>query len=257
MDVSPVEPPGEDIRVDTTPQGFESTFIQRMDDRVEEKTGEKNVEDGIPQVAKINQELPKDVMPIEPSETGVVLERMGEHAGEKEVENVEPQTVVILEGKGGDTTQGDKQTEVRVKVELVDTCVDDPSRTTPTTRPVEEVTVKQEFIEQCARRVPPLKERYQYQFNELMQLKIDNLRLRKRVLHLQKGARRYMRKIAILKTGTSPSAAQVRDNPTMSPAVQTVLCPYNTSHSPITIAIVSLIVIVVPLLSPYCYYCAT
>ena len=35
-----------------------------------------------------------------------------------------------------------------------------------------------------------------------------------------------------------------------------LLGPYNTSDSPISIAIVALIVIVVPLLSPYCYYCA-
>ena len=35
-----------------------------------------------------------------------------------------------------------------------------------------------------------------------------------------------------------------------------MLGPYNTSDSPITIVIVSLIVIVVPLLSPYCYCCA-
>jgi len=35
-----------------------------------------------------------------------------------------------------------------------------------------------------------------------------------------------------------------------------MLGPYNTSDSPITIVIVSLIVIVGPLLSPYCYYCA-
>jgi len=35
-----------------------------------------------------------------------------------------------------------------------------------------------------------------------------------------------------------------------------LLGSYNTSDSPITIVIVSLIVIVVPLLSPYCYYCA-
>jgi len=32
-----------------------------------------------------------------------------------------------------------------------------------------------------------------------------------------------------------------------------MLGPYNTSDSPITIVIVSLIVIIVPLLSPYCY----
>jgi len=32
-----------------------------------------------------------------------------------------------------------------------------------------------------------------------------------------------------------------------------MLGPYNTSDSPITIAIVALIVIIVPLLSPYCY----
>jgi len=35
-----------------------------------------------------------------------------------------------------------------------------------------------------------------------------------------------------------------------------MLGPYNTSDSPITIVVVSLIVIGVPLLSPYCYYCA-
>ena len=35
-----------------------------------------------------------------------------------------------------------------------------------------------------------------------------------------------------------------------------MLGPYNTSSSPITIVFVSLIVIIVPLLSPYCYYCA-
>ena len=35
-----------------------------------------------------------------------------------------------------------------------------------------------------------------------------------------------------------------------------MLGAYNTSDSPITIVIVSLIFIVVPLLSPYCYYCA-
>ena len=35
-----------------------------------------------------------------------------------------------------------------------------------------------------------------------------------------------------------------------------MLGPYNTSDSPITIFVVSLIVIVVPLLSPYCYYYA-
>jgi len=35
-----------------------------------------------------------------------------------------------------------------------------------------------------------------------------------------------------------------------------MLGPYNTSDSPITIVNVSLIVIVVPVLSPYCYYCA-
>ncbi len=32
-----------------------------------------------------------------------------------------------------------------------------------------------------------------------------------------------------------------------------MLGPYNTSDSPITIVIVSLIVIIFPLLSPYCY----
>jgi len=36
-----------------------------------------------------------------------------------------------------------------------------------------------------------------------------------------------------------------------------MLGPYNTSDSPITIIIVALIVIVVPLLSPYRYYCVT
>ncbi len=36
-----------------------------------------------------------------------------------------------------------------------------------------------------------------------------------------------------------------------------MLGPYNTSDSPITIVIVALIVIVVPLLSPYCYYCVS
>ena len=35
-----------------------------------------------------------------------------------------------------------------------------------------------------------------------------------------------------------------------------MLGPYNTSDSPITIVVVSLINIVAPLLSPYCYYCA-
>jgi len=35
-----------------------------------------------------------------------------------------------------------------------------------------------------------------------------------------------------------------------------LLGPYDTSDFPITIVIVALIVIVVPLLSPYCYYCA-
>jgi len=35
-----------------------------------------------------------------------------------------------------------------------------------------------------------------------------------------------------------------------------MLGPYNTSNSPITLIIVFLIVIFVPLLSPYCYYCA-
>ena len=35
-----------------------------------------------------------------------------------------------------------------------------------------------------------------------------------------------------------------------------MLGPYNTSDSPITSVIVALTVIVVPLLSPYCYYCA-
>ena len=36
-----------------------------------------------------------------------------------------------------------------------------------------------------------------------------------------------------------------------------VLDPYNTSDYPITIVVASLINIVVPLLSPYCYYCAS
>jgi len=35
-----------------------------------------------------------------------------------------------------------------------------------------------------------------------------------------------------------------------------MLGPYNTIDSPITIVIVAHIFIVVPLLSPYCYYCA-
>ena len=35
-----------------------------------------------------------------------------------------------------------------------------------------------------------------------------------------------------------------------------MLGPYNTSDYPITIVVTSLINIVVPLLSPYCYYCA-
>jgi len=35
-----------------------------------------------------------------------------------------------------------------------------------------------------------------------------------------------------------------------------MLGPYNTSDYPITIVFISLINIVVPLLSPYCYYCA-
>lgn len=99
-----------------------------------------------------------------------------------------------------------------MKVEPITTCVDDPPSPTPTTRPIEEVTVKQEFIEQCARRRPPLKERYQSQFNELMQLEIDNMRLRKRVLCLQRGARRYRKKIAKLKTGVFPLAAQTRQS---------------------------------------------
>ena len=34
---------------------------------------------------------------------------------------------------------------------------------------------------------------------------------------------------------------------------KSVLGPYNTSDSPISIVIVSLIVIILPLLSPYCY----
>jgi len=36
-----------------------------------------------------------------------------------------------------------------------------------------------------------------------------------------------------------------------------MLGPYNTSYYPITIVVVSLINIVVPLLSPYCYYYAS
>ena len=35
-----------------------------------------------------------------------------------------------------------------------------------------------------------------------------------------------------------------------------MLGPYNTSDYPITIAVIPLINIVVPLLPPYCYYCA-
>ena len=35
-----------------------------------------------------------------------------------------------------------------------------------------------------------------------------------------------------------------------------LLGPYNTSDSPINIAILALIFIIVPLLSPYCCYCA-
>ena len=35
-----------------------------------------------------------------------------------------------------------------------------------------------------------------------------------------------------------------------------MLGPYNTSDYPITIVVVPLINIFVPLLSPYCYYCA-
>ena len=35
-----------------------------------------------------------------------------------------------------------------------------------------------------------------------------------------------------------------------------MLGPYHTSDYPITIVVSSLINIVVPLLSPYCYYCA-
>jgi len=35
-----------------------------------------------------------------------------------------------------------------------------------------------------------------------------------------------------------------------------MLGPYNTSDFPITIVTVALIFIIVPLLSPYCYYCA-
>jgi len=116
-----------------------------MDDQVEDKSWEKNIGGGISQVVEITQELLEDTIPIEidPSELEAVLEHMGEQVGEKEVENVEPPTVVTLEGNGGDTTQGDKQTkEVRVKVELVDTCANDPLGPTPATRPMEEVIVK-------------------------------------------------------------------------------------------------------------------
>ena len=35
-----------------------------------------------------------------------------------------------------------------------------------------------------------------------------------------------------------------------------VLGPYNTSDYPVTIVVIPLINIVVPLLPPYCYYCA-
>jgi len=35
-----------------------------------------------------------------------------------------------------------------------------------------------------------------------------------------------------------------------------MLGPYNTSDYPITIVVIPLINIVVPLLPPYCYYCA-
>ena len=42
----------------------------------------------------------------------------------------------------------------------------------------------------------------------------------------------------------------------ITPQTINMLGPYNTSEYPVTIAVVSLINIVVPLLSRYCYYCA-
>lgn len=75
--------------------------------------------------------------------------------------------------------------EIRVKQEPVDEFRDiNLQNPTPAMRPVEEVIIKQELIEQCAKIRAHIQERYQSQFNENMQLKLEIIKLRKQVLCL-------------------------------------------------------------------------
>lgn len=50
----------------------------------------------------------------------------------------------------------------------------------------EEVLIKQEWIEMCEQRRPPVKQKYQLQFRETMRLKMEVRNLRKEVQRMQK-----------------------------------------------------------------------
>lgn len=81
----------------------------------------------------------------------------------------------------------------------------------PAVKPMEEITVKQEFIEQCAKRRPPLKERYQAQFRDNMQLKMEIMKLRKWVRRLQRKVKKHKKNIAVPRPETVSLAIQTKD----------------------------------------------
>lgn len=149
-DIVLVGPLKEDVVVDATPQGLalaiglpkegvEDARLEGENDPEAEQSQEKGVEDSTPQVSAVTLELPREDMEILRSKSEYV------------------ETIPWVEEK----IEG-----IRVKQESVDEFVNvNPPNPTPIVRPVEEVSVKQEFIEKWVKSKHPLKERYQSQFH--------------------------------------------------------------------------------------------
>lgn len=116
--------------------------------------------------------------------------------------------------------------EIRVKQEPIDKFIDvNMPNTTVVVRPMDEVIIKQEFIEKCARRRAPIQDGYRSQFKVNMQLKREIIKVRKQVLHLwrqvQKQKRNVGRPIVNPRAETTSAIVQTKDRPTTLEMTQT------------------------------------
>jgi hypothetical protein len=149
----------------------------------------------------------------------VTQEPTSEHVAPK---NPEPELGAAIPG------------EVRVKQEPgIEAAGNEAQNEVPPRGWAEGIPVKQEFVKFCARRRTPIQDRYRTTFRESLQLRIENAKLKKQVLHLKKRARRYkiIAKEAVRRNvkETISAATQTVDTPTVSTATQTVDTPRVTT----------------------------